>query len=138
MPPTFTRPLDRAETPCQTGRLLALAAIYDKASRTEAAAIGGVTLQIVRDWVLKLNAGGPEALVDYKGPGPQPILNDTHRAALAQAIEYGPMPAIHGVVRWRVIDLVQWLSNEFQVTVSKQTFEPRAGRAPCPGVGAVL
>lgn len=105
----------------QTRRLLALAAIYDGASRTEAAAIGGVTLQIVRDWVLKLNASGPEALVDYKGPGPQPILTDTHRAALAKAIEDGPIPAIHGVVRWRVIDLVQWLSDEFQVAVSKQT-----------------
>ena len=105
----------------QTRRLLALAAIYDGASRTESAAIGGVTLQIVRDWVLKLNAGGPEALIDYKGPGPQPILTDAHRAALAQAIEDGPMSAIHGVVRWRVIDLVQWLSDEFQVAVSKQT-----------------
>ena len=105
----------------QTRRLLALAAIYDGASRTEAAAIGGVTLQIVRDWVLKLNAGGPEALVDYKGFGPQPILTDAHRAALAQAIEDGPIPAIHGVVRWRVVDLVQWLSDQFQVAVSKQT-----------------
>ena len=105
----------------QTRRLLALAAIYDGASRTEAAEIGGVTLQIVRDWVLKLNAGGPEALVDHKGRGPQPILTDAHRAALAQAIEDGPMPAVHGVVRWRVIDLVQWLSDEFQVAVSKQT-----------------
>ncbi len=31
------------------------------------------------------------------------------------------MPAIHGVVCWRVIDLVQWLSDEFQVVVAKQT-----------------
>ena len=38
--------------------LLALAAIYDGSSRTEAAEIGGVTLQIVRDWVLKFNALG--------------------------------------------------------------------------------
>ena len=105
----------------QTRRLLALAAIYDGASRTEAAAVGGVTLQIVRDWVLKLNASGPEALVDYKGPGPRPILTDAHRAVLAQAIEDGPIPAIHGVVRWRVVDLVQWLSDDFQVAVSKQT-----------------
>jgi transposase len=105
----------------QTRRLLALAAIYDGASRSEAAGIGGVTLQIVRDWVLKLNAHGPDGLVDYKGAGPQPILTDTHRAALAAAIEDGPMPAIHGVVRWRIVDLVQWLSDEFQVSVSKQT-----------------
>ena len=43
----------------QTRRLLALAAIYDGASCTEAARIGGVTLQIVRDWVVKFNAHGP-------------------------------------------------------------------------------
>lgn len=105
----------------QTRRLLALAAIYDGASRSETAGIGGVTRQIVRDWVVKLNAHGPAGLVDYKGPGPQPILTDRHRAALAAAIEDGPMPAIHGVVRWRIVDLVQWLSDEFQVSVSKQT-----------------
>ena len=105
----------------QTRRLLALAAIYDGASRSKAAGIGGVTLQIIRDWVVKLNAHGPDGLVDYKGPGPQPILTDAHRAALATAIEDGPMPAIHGVVRWRIVDLVQWLSDEFQVSVSKQT-----------------
>lgn len=67
------------------------------------------------------DAAGPEALVDYKGPGPQSILTDAHRSALAQAVEDGPMSAIHGVVRWRVIDLVQWLLDEFEVTVSKQT-----------------
>ena len=37
----------------QARRLLALAAIYDGATRTEAAKIGGVTLQVIRDWVLK-------------------------------------------------------------------------------------
>ncbi len=51
----------KAEDAGQTRRLLALAAIYDGASRSEAAAIGGVTLRIVRDWVLKFNAGGRPA-----------------------------------------------------------------------------
>jgi len=45
----------------QARRLLALAAIYEGASRTEAAKIGGVTLQIIRDWVLKFNAHGRTA-----------------------------------------------------------------------------
>jgi hypothetical protein len=45
----------------QTRRLLAVAAIYDGATRTQAAALGGVTLQIVRDWVVKFNASGPMA-----------------------------------------------------------------------------
>jgi len=35
----------------QARRLLALAAIYEGATRTEASKIGGVTLQIIRDWV---------------------------------------------------------------------------------------
>jgi transposase len=54
----------------QARRLLALAAIYDGATRTEAAAIGGVTVQIVRDWVMKFNALGPDGLIDRKAPGP--------------------------------------------------------------------
>ncbi len=105
----------------QARRLLALAAIYDGATRTEAARIGGVTLQIVRDWVLKFNAHGPDGLIDRKAPGQTPRLNGAHRAALAAMIENGPIPAIHGVVRWRIIDLCQRLYEEFKVTVAKQT-----------------
>jgi hypothetical protein len=36
-------------------------------------------------------------------------------------VESGPIPAIHGVVRWRVIDLCQWVFEEFRVIVAKQT-----------------
>jgi transposase len=105
----------------QARRLLALAAIYDGASRTQAARIGTVTLQIVRDWVVRFNAAGPEGLVDRRPPGSVPRLTDAHRAALATTIEAGPIPASHGVVRWRLIDLGQWLWEEFRVSVSKQT-----------------
>jgi Winged helix-turn helix len=59
----------------QARRLLALAAIYEGATRTEAAKIGGVTLQIVRDWVLKFNAHGPQGLLDRKAPGQPPRLS---------------------------------------------------------------
>ena len=105
----------------QARRLLALATIYDGATRSEAARIGGVTLQIVRNWVLKFNADGPAGLLDRKAPGQPPRLDATHRAALAAQIENGPIPAIHGVVRWRVIDLCQWLFEEHKVSVAKQT-----------------
>jgi putative transposase len=111
----------RSQDAGQTRRLLALAAIYDGATRTEAAAIGDVTLQIVRDWVLKLNERGPEGLIGGKAPGPRSLLDDQHRAALVKAVEDGPIPAVHGVVRWRIIDLCQWLRDEFELTVSKQT-----------------
>ena len=105
----------------QARRLLALAAVYEGARRTEAAKIGGVTLQIVRDWVIKFNSGGPAALVDRKAPGQPSRLKAVHRAALAAVIESGPTPAIHGVVRWRIIDLCQWLHDEFGISVAKQT-----------------
>jgi transposase len=105
----------------QARRLLALAAIYDGATRTEAAKIGDVTLQIVRDWVVKFNAHGPDGLIDRKSPGQPSRLNDTHRAAIAAMVESGPIPAIHGVVCWRVIDLCQWVFEEFRVIVAKQT-----------------
>jgi transposase len=105
----------------QACRLLALAAIYDGASRTEAAKIGGVGLQVVRDWVVKFNAQGPDGLIDRKAPGQPPRLNDAHRAALAAIIESGPIPAIHGVVRWRIVDLRQWIFEEFRVVISEQT-----------------
>jgi transposase len=105
----------------QSRRLLALAVIYDGATRSEAAKIGGVGLQIIRDWVLRFNARGPDGLLNGKSPGQPAKLNDSQRQALARMIESGPIPAIHGVVRWRLIDLVQWVFEEFRITVAKQT-----------------
>jgi transposase len=105
----------------QARRLLALAAIYDGATRTEAAKIGGVGLQIIRDWVLRFNARGPDALVNGKSPGQPSKLNDVQRQAIAEMIERGPIPAVHGVVRWRLIDLAQWIFEEYRITIAKQT-----------------
>jgi transposase len=105
----------------QMRRLLALAEIYDGGSRSDAARIGGVGLQTVRDWVLRFNAKGLDGLVDGKAPGRAPKLSEAQRAALASLIESGPIPAVHGVVRWRLIDLAQWLWEEYRVRVAKQT-----------------
>jgi hypothetical protein len=41
---------------------LALAAIYDGGTRSEAWRLGNVTLQVVRDWVMRFNAAGPDGL----------------------------------------------------------------------------
>jgi len=49
-------------------RLLALAEIFDGGSRRDAARIGGVGVQTIRDWVLRFNAKGPEGLKDGKAP----------------------------------------------------------------------
>ncbi len=91
-----------------------------------------MTLQIIRDWVVRFNAGGADGLVDRRAAGPKPLLTDTHRQALAVQIDRGPIPAADGVVRWRLCDLGQWLWEEFRVSVSI----PQALGAPkasCPG-----
>jgi transposase len=119
--PTLLTLARRSKDAAQSRRLLALAAIYDGASRSEAARLGSVTLQIVRDWVLRFNAAGPEGLVDRKAPGQPARLTDTHRVALAATIEAGPIPAIHGVVRWRACDLIMRLHEEFGLSVSDDT-----------------
>src|SRR5215210_8223152 len=105
----------------QARRLLALAEIYDGDSRTDAARIGGVTRQIVRDWVLRFNTHGPEGLINRTAPGNRPKLNENQRQALARMVASGPTPAIHGVVRWRRKDLARWLFEEFRIEVDETT-----------------
>ena len=105
----------------QTRRLLALAEVYDNGSRGDAARIGGVGLQVVRDWVLRFNADGPDGLIDRKAPGQKPKLNKVQRAALARLVEDGPIPAVHGVVRWRLKDLAQWIFEEFGIVLDETT-----------------
>ena len=83
----------------QSRRLLALAEIYDGGSRSDAARLGGVGLQIARDWVVRFNARGSDGLIDGKAPGKRPKLTDAQREALVAIVESGPIPEIHGVVR---------------------------------------
>lgn len=119
--PTLRRLARATRSANQSRRLLALAEIYDGASRTAAARIGGVGLQIVRDWVVRFNARGPDGLLDGKAPGKRPLLNEAQRRALVDIVESGPIPAIHGVVRWRLINLARWLHDEFGVSVTETT-----------------
>ena len=105
----------------QSRRLLALAEIYDGGRRSDAARLGGVGLQIARDWVVRFNARGSDGLIDGKAPGKRPKLTDAQREALVAIVESGPIPEIHGVVRWRLIGLVQWLYEEFTVSLDETT-----------------
>ena len=73
------------------------------------------------DWVVAFNADGPDGLLNGKAPGKAPILNDDQRRALGAMVESGPFPATHGVVRWRLVDLAQWVFEEFRLSISKQT-----------------
>ena len=119
--PALRRLARRSKDAGQARRLLTLAEIYDGCSRGDAARIGGVTLQSVRDWVLRFNGQGPEGLIAIKAPGPKPKLDDAQRLALKEIVEAGPIPAVHGVVRWRLVDLAQWLYEEFAISLDETT-----------------
>jgi transposase len=105
----------------QSRRLLALAEIYDGGRRGDAARIGDVGLQVIRDWVLRFNTNGPDGLIDGKATGKPSKLNDVQRQALARIVESGPIPAIHGVVRWRRKDLAHWIFEEFGISLEESS-----------------
>ena len=111
----------RSEDAAQVRRLLALAVVYDGGLRSDGAEAGGVGLQTFRDWVLRFNADGPAGLLDGKAPGQAPRLAQSQRDELAQLVEAGPIPAVHGVVRWRLCDLAQWVMETYRTSISEQT-----------------
>src|SRR4249919_3246287 len=90
----------RVKNAAQARRLLAIATALDGAARREAAKIGGMDRQTLRDWVIRFNEQGPDGLINIPSPGAPAKLDETHKAFLARLVEEGPIPAIHGVVRW--------------------------------------
>ena len=105
----------------QARRLLAIAAVLDGASREEAVKIGGMDRQTLRDWVIRFNDQGADCLINKASPGAPGKLTAEHRAFLARLVEEGPIPAVHGVVRWRACDLIMRLYEEFGLSVSDDT-----------------
>ena len=105
----------------QTRRLMTIASIYEGASHLEAARIGGVSPQIVRDWIVRFNGRGAAGLVTSRALGRASKLTADHRRALAKMVEDGPDPAVHGVVRWRLKDLAAWLAKEHGIVLDETT-----------------
>ena len=99
----------------QSRRLLSLAAVLDGKSRAEAATIGGMDRQTLRDWVHRFNAAGPDGLTDNWKGGLPPRLSADQRAELARIVEAGPDREKDGVVRWRRIDLKRVIAERFGV-----------------------
>lgn len=110
-----------ANDPDQVRRLLAIAAVYDGMKRSEAAKVGGMDRQTLRDWVHRFNEQGPVGLVDRKAPGAARRLTPEQLTALAEIVEAGPDPASDGVVRWRRIDLQAVIRERFAVTYHERS-----------------
>ena len=104
----------------QIRRLLALAAVYDGMSRADAARVGGMDRQTLRDWAHRFNEEGPEGLMDRPHTGRPRQLSDAQMRELAEIVETGPDPVLDGVVRWRRVDLQRVIEERFGVTYSER------------------
>src|SRR3954453_21578208 len=105
----------------QSRRLLSLAGVLDGMNRTEAARIGGMDRQTLRDWVHRFNDHGPEGLLDSWSKGPVPRLSAEQGAEIGQLVETGPDRAVQGVVRWRRIDLRRVIVNRGVIAYLERT-----------------
>jgi transposase len=90
-------------------------------SRAEAARIGGMDRQTLRDWVHRFNERGPGGLKDAWSKGNPPRLSPDQQADLSHLVETGPDRAVQGVVRWRRIDLQRLIAERFSVTYHERT-----------------
>jgi transposase len=105
----------RSKDSNRSRRLLSLAAVLDGKSREEAARIGGMDRQTLRDWVHRFNAKGPDGLGDRWSKGPAPRLSAGQKAELAALVEAGPERAKDKVVRWRRVDLKRVIKERYGV-----------------------
>ena len=110
----------RSRDPRQIRRLLALAAVYDGMSRADAAKVGGMDRQTLRDWAHRFNAAGPDGLTNRAGAGRPRRLTEAQMGRLAEIVEAGPDPAVDGVVRWRRVDLKRVIEERFGVIYSER------------------
>ena len=105
----------RSKDSNRSRRLLSLAATRDGKDRGEAAKIGGMDRQTLRDWVHRFNAEGPDGLFDHWTQGPTPRLSPDQLAEFARIVDKGPNPKTDGVVRWRRVDLKRVIAERFGV-----------------------
>ena len=111
----------RIKNAVQARSLLALAAIHDGGTRSEATRLGHVNLRIVRDWVVRFNAEGPDGLIGRRAPGPTTPLTD--RAPPGAGGAGRPRPDPHSLWRGALAAVRTWpmAMGEFRVSVSMQT-----------------
>ena len=111
----------RAKDVSAARRMLCLAMVLEGSDRTTAAETCGMDRQTLRDWVHRYNAEGLPGLYDRKRLGARPKLTSEQWTALAAMVEAGPDPAVHGVVRWRRVDLRDELQRQFGVELHERS-----------------
>jgi len=106
----------------QARRLLSIAAVYDGMSRTDAARIGGMDRQTLRDWVHRFNLEGADGLVNRPPPGNPRRLTPEQESELEKIVEGGPGSAgLDHLARWRCVDLKALIEERWGVDYHERT-----------------
>jgi len=117
----FRAAAKRSRDANQARRLLALAAIREGRSRTEAARIGGMDRQTLPDWVHAYNEFGIDGLVNAPLPGRRSKLSAGQKEELIELVRQGPDLERDGLVRWRRIDLARIIEARHGIKVDPDT-----------------
>lgn len=102
-------------------RMLALAMVLEGCDRTAAAKTCGMDRQTLRDWVHRYNDEGLSGLRNRAPRGAQAKLTGEQKGELSRLVEAGPDRAVHGVVRWRRVDLRDELKRRFGVDLHERS-----------------
>lgn len=120
-PEELRRLAARAKDAKQSRRLLSIAAVLDGMSRGEAAKIGGMDRQTLRDWAHRFNALGPAGLKDNRRRGNPRRMSAAQMKELCEIVETGPNRAVDGVVRWRRVDLQRVIAAKFGIAYHERS-----------------
>lgn len=104
----------------QASRLFAIADILDGKSRIEASQSNGMSIKSLCFWVKRYNKEGIEGLRDRLRSGRRKVLTVEQESEFKAIIEAGPSEE-DNIVRWRCVDLQQWLQKHHNITVHERT-----------------
>jgi len=113
----FRQQARTVKSPAQARRCLALAAVVDGLSRTDAAKAGGMDRQTLRDWVHRFNDEGIDGLKDRHSGAPPRKLRPEQEEEILALIEMEPIPDVHGCVRWRLVDLCAYAHDQWDISL---------------------
>ena len=111
--------LDTCKIVKQYKRLLAIKFIYEGLSRTEAANLVNISIDVLCYWIKRFNEYGPEGLIDFKPTGRPTKLSKDELKELIQCVRTQRLNLNEeGVVR--LVDLKSYLkhTNDIDVSIS--------------------
>lgn len=102
-------------------RMLAIAACLEGVARARAAALAGMSRNVLRIWIDRYNEAGVAGLRDRRHPGRPSEITPEQRAKLRARVLEGAEPDRDGVTAFRIADIRRIGREEFDIDASWST-----------------